>query len=484
MSAAELSSRPRQTGIERSLCGWGRTGHSRCRVLRPRSAEDVLEALASPERPGSGVIARGAGRSYGDAAQNGGGTVLDTTGLNGILAIDPARALVTAQAGATVAQLLARLAEHGLTLPVVPGTRHVTLAGAIASDIHGKNHHRDGGLAKHVAAISLCTPAGGLLEVSPESDPELFYATLGGMGLTGVIVQATLRVEPLEAPYVVADIDRTDGLRQTLELMSAAEHHRYSVAWLDLLADGPRMGRAIVSRADPAGGDAATPSARESRTARGGGSSRGGRSYPQALSRQAAIEVPRGFPAVLLRPASMRTFNALRWRAAHRSERGRRLAMAPYFFPLDALGEWNRLYGPAGLIQYQFVIPCGQETALERCFELIRARRLPVYLAVFKRFGPAFGGPLSFPLEGWTLAADLPAGAPGLRAALDELDGVVAGCGGRVYLTKDVRLRRETMRAMYPDLDRFLDVRARVNPAGVLRSDLALRVGLCEAVAP
>jgi len=179
----------------------------------------------------------------------------------------------------------------------------------------------------------------------------------------------------------------------------------------------------------------------------------------------------------------MRTFNVLRWRAAPRRERGRRLALAPYFFPLDALGEWNRLYGPAGLIQYQFVIPTGRESALERCFELMRTRRLPVYLAVFKRFGPAFGGPLSFPLEGWTLAADLPAGAPGLRAALDELDEVVAGCGGRVYLSKDARLRADALAAMYPQLDRFHAQRAKVDPEGVLRSDLARRLGLCGASA-
>jgi len=473
MSVAELSTRTPRAGVERSLCGWGRTTRSRCRVLKPRGVEEVLDALASDARPGTGVIARGAGRSYGDAAQNDGGDVLDMTALNQILSIDREQRLVTAEAGATVAQLMARLASHGLTLPVVPGTRHVTLAGAIASDIHGKNHHRDGGLARHVTTLSLCTPAGGLTEVSPETDPELFYATLGGMGLTGVIVGATLRAEPLRTPWVAADVDRTDGLEQTLELMSGSERHRYSVAWLDLLADGPKMGRAIVSRAEPLGSDAATPPARGRRAA--------GSAYPAALSRRPAFEVPRGFPAALLRPASMRTFNALRWRATPRRERERPLAMTPYFFPLDALGEWNRLYGPAGLIQYQFVIPSGQETALEHCFELMRTRRLPVYLAVFKRFGAAFGGPLSFPLEGWTLAADLPAAAPGLRAALDELDEVVAGCGGRVYLTKDARLRRETMAAMYPELDRFHAQRARVDPERVLRSDLARRLGLCWA---
>lgn len=421
------------------------------------------------------MIARGAGRSYGDAAQNDGGEVLDMTGLDRIVAVDRERKLITAQGGATVAQLMHSLASHGLTLPVVPGTRHVTVAGAIASDIHGKNHHRDGGLARYVTTLSLCTPARGLMEVSPETDSELFYATLGGMGLTGVIVQATLEAEPLPSPWVAADVDRTDGLEQTLALMSGSERHRYSVAWLDLLADGSKLGRAIVSRAEPlAPGEAAAPARRRRATA-----GYNDDAYPHALLRRPAFEVPRGFPAALLRPASMRAFNALRWRATPRRERERPVALAPYFFPLDALGEWNRLYGPAGLIQYQFAIPAGEQAALERCFELMRTRRLPVYLAVFKRFGPAFGGPLSFPLEGWTLAIDLPAAAPDLSAALEALDELVAGCGGRVYLAKDIRLRSDTLRAMYPRLDRFHALRARVDPDGALRSDLARRLGLC-----
>jgi decaprenylphospho-beta-D-ribofuranose 2-oxidase len=473
MSVAEpLARRPAPAG-ERLLCGWGRTTRSLATVARPGCVEDVAEALASAERAGTGMIARGAGRSYGDAAQNDGGAVLDTSGLDRILAVERERLLVTAQAGATVAELMACLVAQGLTLPVVPGTRHVTLAGAIASDIHGKNHHRDGGLARHVVALTLCTPARGLLELTPESDPELFYATLGGMGLTGVIVQATLRVEPLASPWLAADVDRTDGLQQTLELMAAEEHHRYSVAWLDLLAEGPKMGRAILSRANPLSVQEATQRVRSRRAAR--------RSESAALLRRAALEVPRGFPAALLCPTSMRTFNALRWRAAPRRERGRPLALTPYFFPLDGLGEWNRLYGPAGLIQYQFVTPLGEEAALERCFELIRTRRLPVYLAVFKRFGPAFGGPLSFPLEGWTLAIDLPAAAPALAPTLRALDELVAGCGGRVYLTKDARMRAEVLPAMYPQLDRFHAQRARVDPDGVLRSDLSRRLGLSGA---
>lgn len=473
MPVLEVSARVPPAAPVRSLSGWGRTARSSCRVVVPRGVGDVLEALAS-ER-GGGVIARGAGRSYGDAAQNDGGTVLDMTRLDQVVSIDAENLLVTAQAGATIAQLMASLAAHGLTLPVVPGTRHVTLAGAIASDIHGKNHHRDGGFARQIASLSLCTPPGEVLQLTPEGDPDLFYATLGGMGLTGVVVEACVRAEPLPSPWVLLDTDRTDGLEQTLAIMGGEERHRYSVAWLDLLAGGARMGRAIVSRADPLPADGLTPPTRRRR--------RAGATYPGTLSRRAVLEVPRGFPGALLRPSSVRAFNALHWSAAPRRERSLPFALAPYFFPLDALGRWNRLYGSAGLIQYQFVVPTGAEDALERCFELIRARRLPVYLAVFKRMGPAFGGPLSFPLEGWTLALDVPAAAQDLRSVLEQLDEVVAGAGGRVYLSKDARLGRETLNAMYPQLGRFHAQRARVDPHGVLRSDLALRLGLCGASA-
>jgi decaprenylphospho-beta-D-ribofuranose 2-oxidase len=471
MSVTEPAARTPLAGAERTLSGWGRTAASRARVLQPRTVDEVVGFLASGASAGNGVIARGAGRNYGDAAQNDGGHVLDTTGLDRIISIDPQRREVTAQAGVTVARLMARLAPHGLTLPVVPGTRHVTLAGAIASDIHGKNHHRDGAIARHVRALSLCTPTGGFKVLSPQLEPGLFYATLGGMGLTGVVTEATLAAVPLPSGWVAADVDRTDGLAQTLESMAAEERHRYSVAWLDLLAEGASMGRAVISRADPLAADAA------------GSPSRGRRATaaasPGALLRGPALDVPRGFPGSLLRPSTVRAFNALHWRASPRRERGRPLALAPYFFPLDVLGNWNRLYGATGLIQYQFVIPCGREAELERCFALMRRRRLPVYLAVFKRFGPAFGGPLSFPIEGWTLAVDLPAAAPGLRPALDELDAVVAVAGGRVYLSKDVRMRPEVLPAMYPQLDSFQAERARVDPDGLMRSDLARRLGLC-----
>jgi decaprenylphospho-beta-D-ribofuranose 2-oxidase len=214
----------------------------------------------------------------------------------------------------------------------------------------------------------------------------------------------------------------------------------------------------------------------------GGAPPSGRRGDARALERRVragrSLGVPRGLPSVL-RVGRVRDFNALRWRRSPRRARGRPQTLARYLFPLDSLERWNRLYGPAGLIQYQFVVPDGQEAALMRCFAIVRERRLPVYLAVFKRFGEAFGGPLSFPLAGWTLAIDMPAGAPGLHEALTALDDVVAGCGGRVYLTKDARMSAAALRAMYPQLDRFAAQRGRVDPNGVLRSDLARRLELC-----
>jgi decaprenylphospho-beta-D-ribofuranose 2-oxidase len=468
-AGAERAGPSPTAGGERLLSGWGRTARSRARVVVARDAEQVA-ALVDAASSG-GLIARGAGRNYGDAAQNAGGAVLDMTAMDRVLAVDPERAQVTVQAGATIAGTMAALAPHGLTLPVVPGTRHVTIAGAIASDIHGKNHHRDGGFARHVLALTLCTPADGLVEVSPQTDPELFYGTLGGMGLTGVVVQATLAAAPLPTPWVVEDLDRTDSLDQTLELLAGEEPRRYSVAWLDLLAPESRAGRALVSRADPL----EQPSGRDRPRLDAARAA-----YTQELLRDPRLTVPRMAPGALLRPAAVRAFNELRWRRGPRRARGRLLEMAPYFFPLDALGDWNRLYGSHGLVQYQFVVPTGADGSLVRCFELLREYRVPVYLAVFKRFGPAFGGPLSFPIEGWTLAIDVPASAPGLAGGLGALDEVVAACRGRVYLTKDVRLRRELVPAMYPSLRRFHALRARVDPERVMRSDLARRLGLDE----
>jgi decaprenylphospho-beta-D-ribofuranose 2-oxidase len=431
-------------------------------VHAPTDAEAAIAAAEQESARSGGLIARGAGRSYGDAAQNGGGAVIDMRGCARVLQIDVDLQRVRVQAGATLGAVMAQIAPHGLTLPVLPGTRHVTVAGAIASDVHGKGHERDGSFARHVHSISLWTPAEGVIEVSPVLRPDLFAATLGGMGLTGIVLEATLAAEPAFAA-VAGDTDRTDSLEQTLAVAGDSARHRYSVAWVDMLARGAGFGRAVVSRADPLLTSPAALSALQ-----------------RSLTRGARVDVPALWPAWPLRPELVRAFNAARWRAAPRRERGREERLDSFLFPLDAVGSWSRLYGPAGLFQYQLALPAGREQELHRCFELLRGGEAPVYLAVLKRFGPASGGPLSFPLEGWTLAVDVPAAAVRPGGVLDRLDDLLAGAGGRVYLSKDARTSAAHVAAMYPRLDEFRASCAAVDPERALSSDLARRLALQE----
>jgi decaprenylphospho-beta-D-ribofuranose 2-oxidase len=450
------------------LSGWGCTAPSWSRVMQPRTGEQVADLVTSASPPARGLIARGAGRSYGDAAQNAGGFVLDATALRGILALDVEQRLVRAGAGTTFTELLLALAPYSLTLPVVPGTRQLTVGGAIAGDVHGKNHPRDGSFAQQLESFTLCTPADGPVLVSRELQPDLFYATTGGMGLTGVILEATLRLAPLRSIWGRADIDRTDSIEDALALIEQGSGYRYAIAWVDLLSAGRAFGRSVVTRSDEAAPD-------QESDAQG--------LWPGARAPFAVrprISVPRQVRARLARPPVVNAFNWLHFHSAPRRGRGRTLTMSAQLFPLDVLGRWNQLYGQDGFRQYQYVVPRGREEAFVEIVRRLRARDAPMYLAVVKRFGPGSGGLLSFPLEGWTFAIDLPAEAPGLRPALDEADEIVAGAGGRVYLAKDSRLRKETLAAMYPGLQRFRELRARLDPRGVLRSDMARRLGLSE----
>jgi decaprenylphospho-beta-D-ribofuranose 2-oxidase len=280
---------------------------------------------------------------------------------------------------------------------------------------------------------------------------------------------------PLRAAHARADIDRTESLQGALALMAQDTDHRYAIAWVDLLAEGAAFGRSVVTRSVEGSPGEKAPR-RPSGATHGGVGGADGAPFPV----RPRLTVPRGFPRGVLRPTTVRAFNSLHWRSAPRSERGRTMTMSAHLFPLDVLGDWNRLYGPGGLMQYQFVVPWGREDTLLQAVSELRERRLPMYLAVLKRFGRGSGGFLSFPIEGWTMAIDLPADAPGLRGALDEVDELIAAAGGRVYLAKDARLRPETLAAMYPELGRFRALRARVDPQGALRSDMGRRLGLCE----
>ena len=342
-------------------------------------------------------------------------------------------------------------------VPVVPGTQHVSVGGAIASDIHGKNHGAVGTFGRHVQELVLLTAAGEVVELTPGD--ALFAATLGGMGLTGVILRATVGLRPVGSPLLAVDTDRFDSLDGALELLRGpGGSHR--VAWLDLL--GPRTARGVITRAEHLAAGEVPPGRDGVATVR------------------ARATVPAGWPARLLRPSTVRAFNDLRFRRSPRRERGRVESIGAHMFPLDALDAWPRLYGPAGFVQYQLVVPYGAESALERVTDELRQARVPCYLAVLKDFGEANGAPLSFPIAGWTLALDLPRVAPGLEAALTRADEIVASAGGRVYLSKDSRLAPDVLEVMYPRVDEWREVRERADPEHLWGSDLSVRTGLTE----
>jgi decaprenylphospho-beta-D-ribofuranose 2-oxidase len=442
---------PSETAL---VCGWGRTNPAEVTLVRPGDAGAVASVLGGTAPP-RGLIPRGAGRSYGDAAQNGGGVVLDMSALRGVVGIDSRSGDVRVRAGTRFSELLGELAAHGLTLPVVPGTAHLSVGGAIAADVHGKNHPRDGSLGMQLRAFELVTPADGAVEVWPEEEPELFAATLGGMGLTGAITTATLSTILLRRPLQLADVDRVDTLEQALELIDSPSYG-HAIAWVDLMAHGRGFARAVVTRSRD--GDAAA----------------GASDLALADERRGLLA---RLPGGILRPATARAFNRAYWLRS-RPSRERPLAAGSALFPLDALGGWNRLYGRHGLVQYQFAVPDGKEWMLRCLAEMLRARHVPMYLATVKRFGEGSCGMLSFPLRGWTLAIDIPAQAPHLSEALARADAMVAAAGGRVYLAKDSRLPPELVPVMYPELDRLRELRARLDPSGVLQSDLARRLQL------
>lgn len=451
----------------RLLTGWGRTAPTLARVEHPRAAEELAAHLATAGRD-RGAIPRGLGRAYGDAAQNAGGTVLTMTGLAGVHRLDLEAAEIDVDAGISLDALIALLMPFGLFISVSPGTRYVTVGGAIAADIHGKNHHREGSFCEHVVAFSLITPSGERIEASPRENADVFWATAGGMGLTGVAVRATLRLIRVETSRMRVDTERTSDLDDVLARMTSTdEDYRYSVAWIDCLARGGSLGRSVLMRGEHARLDELGPHER-----------------PSALAASSSnpLSVPAWVPSGLLRKATVGVFNELWYRRAPREERGRIEPLHSFFYPLDGIRSWNRLYGPRGFLQYQFVVPFGAEETLREALERLSRAGAPSFLAVLKRFGPQ-RGLLSFPMPGWTLALDIPAGLPGQPALLDGLDELVAGAGGRVYLAKDSRLRPELLEAMYPRLGEWRGTRARLDPEQVMRSDLARRLGLAGPAA-
>jgi len=440
-----------------ALRGWGRLRTSRARLIPipdERQARDAVQA-------GGALIARGLGRAYGDAATLDGGIVLDATRLHALGPVNAQtmRATIDAGGGVSLGEIVAATAPLGWVPPILPGTRHVTAGGAIAADVHGKNHHRDGSFGRYVRSFQLLTADGDILQVSRSDDRALFEATLGGMGLTGVITSARIELLPLPAPYLLVESQQTSDLDSAMEQLAEGDRtYPYSVAWLDLATPGQRA-RGIVQH-----GCLASARAVEAH------------GKPHALRRRPALPVPPLPGRGLVRPTVIQGFNSLYWMLPRSSPA--LVSLDKYFHPLDALSQWPRLYGKAGFHQYQFVVPTGAEPTVRQVVERFAAGPVTPSLAVLKRMGPADEGMLSFPLEGWTLAVDLPAYAHDLGPLLDEFDELVAAAGGRVYLAKDARLRPELLPAMYPRLDEWREQKERIDPEHRFRSDLAERLRL------
>ena len=442
------------------LTGWGCTAPTTAVVDEPARVADVVAAVRSPARA---VLARGLGRCYGDAAQSAGGRVLSTRRMAD-LALDGQGGTALVGAGCSIDELLRVAVPRGWFVPVTPGTRFVTIGGAIAADVHGKNHHVDGAFGRHVRRLELADGTGTTRRLSPTDDPEAFWATVGGLGLTGVVTRAEISLRPVESSWMRVTTARAGSLDA---LMSGLrEHDRrfpYTVAWIDLITRGRAFGRGVLTSGDHAtAGDVLAA----------------GVTDPLAYGPAARVTVPPLPWSAVTRPAG-RAFNALWFRRAPQLQEGALQPLAAFFHPLDGVRAWNRVYGPRGFLQYQFVVPDGREDVIEDAAAVLHRAGCPPFLAVLKRFGAAGPAPLSFPRPGWTLAMDLPVGTGDrLAHALDALDARVAAAGGAVYLVKDARCRPDLVARMYPGLQAWRSVRDRLDPHRRFASDLSRRLNL------
>ncbi len=443
------------------LRGWGRTAPARSTILRPTSDEEIRSTVLTAD--GHGVIVRGLGRSYGDPAQNAGGAVIDGTVRSGLVDLDLHDGVARVLAGTSLDDLMRWLVPLGWFVPVTPGTRIVTVGGAIACDVHGKNHHKKGSWCNHVLSFRLLDGSGAVHDVNPTDDPDVFWATAGGMGLTGIIVDATVQLQPIGSSQLLVDSDRAPDLDAVMAMMIEGDgDYDYSVAWIDVMARGRHLGRSLLDR-----GRFAT---REEVLASGD-------PRPTDYSAHMLPSLPDVFPSGLVNRLTVKAFNELWFRKSPARRRDALMGIEKFFHPLDMVGDWNRVYGRRGFIQWQYVVPDESSDFVRRSLERISAAGLPSFLSVLKRMGPGNPGHLSFPISGWTLAIDIPVAA-GLDEVFDDLDREVVEAGGRLYLAKDSRVRPELLPLMYPRLDEWRDVRAGLDPDRRFRSDLGRRLGL------
>ena len=458
-----------------SLYGWGRTAPSTAQVLSTADVDTIAQAVKQvadenselPEHKRRGVIARGMGRSYGDPAQNGGGLVVDMTPLNRIHSIDPDTGIVDVDGGVTLDQLMKAALPYGLWVPVLPGTRQVTIGGAIGPDIHGKNHHSAGSFGDHVLSMELLVADGRVLHLEPTGETaELFWATVGGMGLTGIILRARIQMTFTETAYFIADTDRTDTLDETIALHSDGSevNYTYSSAWFDAISAPPKTGRSTISRGSLATLDQLKELAPKLAK------------DPLKFNAPQLMTVPDIFPSWTMNKLSLMAIGEAYYFMG-KPARNQVQNLTQFYQPLDLIGEWNRGYGKAGFLQYQFVVPTDAVEPFKDIIYDIQASGHYTALNVFKLFGEGNQAPLSYPMKGWNVCVDFPI-RPGLNEFLDRLDDQVMQFGGRLYLAKESRTSAEKFHKMYPGMAGWLKTRREIDPTGVFASDMSRRLEL------
>ena len=458
-----------------SLYGWGRTAPSTAQVLSTADVDTIAQAVKQvadenselPEHKRRGIIARGMGRSYGDPAQNGGGLVVDMTPLNRIHSIDPDTGIVDVDAGVTLDQLMKAALPYGLWVPVLPGTRQVTIGGAIGPDIHGKNHHSAGSFGDHVLSMELLVADGRVLHLEPTGETaELFWATVGGMGLTGIILRARIQMTFTETAYFIADTDRTDTLDETIAAHSDGSevNYTYSSAWFDAISAPPKTGRSTISRGSLATLDQLKEYAPKLAK------------DPLKFNAPQLMTVPDIFPSWTMNKLSLMAIGEAYYLMGSPSRNDVK-NLTQFYQPLDLIGEWNRGYGKAGFLQYQFVVPTDAVEPFKDIIYDIQSSGHYTALNVFKLFGEGNQAPLSYPMKGWNVCVDFPI-RPGLNEFLDRLDDQVMQFGGRLYLAKESRTSAEKFHAMYPGMAGWLKTRREIDPTGVFASDMSRRLEL------
>lgn len=448
--------------VEKELEGWGRYPRSVCKVHR---AEKIAHAVDFVRSPGPRTrLARGLGRSYGDAALNASNDVLLTERLDRFLSFDEENGLLVCEAGVSLLEIIHVCLPHGWFLPVTPGTKFAGVGGAVACDVHGKNHHKDGSLSQHVEWLELLLADGSRVRCSPSENSRLFWATAGGLGMTGIILEVGLRLRKVDSAFLKVDYCRSADLQQTMQLLEEEDAaYTYSVAWVDCMAGGRSLGRSVLMRANHCRATDLSPQLQKD---------------PLSVRERSLLSVPFDLPGFFLNRFSIRGLNAVYYRSFKRGRSSRLEHYNPFFYPLDIVRSWNRAYGKRGFLQYQCVFPAdSSEVGLEETLSKISASGNGSFLAVLKRFGPETGL-ISFPRAGYTLALDFPMRGEPMLAFLSELDEIVLRLGGRVYLAKDARLTAASFRRMYPRFPEWLAVKRQVDPGNRFASDLSRRLNL------